>query len=325
MSDLIQYLRRCSLLVTSEAVTTLPGVPPRPEVANAKGQGLDLSAMKIKFEVKAFDEQSPNNASIRVYNLDPTTVKKIQGEFDTVILQAGYQQGLFGTIFKGTIKQYRTGRENATDTYLDILAADNDIGYNFGVVNQTLAAGSTPADVVKASAAAMGVTVGYTPKLNGTEYIRGKVLFGLGRAHANAVAKTAGSTWSVQNGVLQMIPLTGYLPTEAVVLNSGSGMIGIPEITDNGLHVRCLINPKLAVGGLIKVNNADINKLTQQNAKDPLAFNQYAIQHLANISTDGLYRVYVIEYTGDTRGDEWFADLICLAVQGTSKTVQPYG
>ena len=42
----------------------------------------------------------------------------------------------------GLIKQVRIGRENGTDTFLNIAAADGDKAYNFAVVNATLAAGA---------------------------------------------------------------------------------------------------------------------------------------------------------------------------------------
>ena len=69
---------------------------------------LDLSAFHIRFEVANADVESPNNASIRIYNLAKSTVKKLieQGEFTQVTLNAGYINGNYGTIFQGNIKQF---------------------------------------------------------------------------------------------------------------------------------------------------------------------------------------------------------------------------
>ena len=47
-----------------------------------------------------------------------------------VMLQAGYENGAYGIIFSGTILRIRTGRESATDTFLEIMAADGDIAFN---------------------------------------------------------------------------------------------------------------------------------------------------------------------------------------------------
>jgi hypothetical protein len=124
-----------------------------------------------------------------------------------------------------------------------------------------------------------------------------------------------------------MVAMSGYLPGEAVELNALSGMIGIPEQTDNGIKVRSLLNSKLRIGGSIKINNNDINQTIQQNpSAAPVPFNQWTgIQLLAKVSDDGIYKLYVIEHSGDTRGQEWYSDLICLAVDQSTGKVKPYG
>ena len=111
-------------------------------------KGLDLSELRIRFEVQNADVESPNSAAIRVYNVSGDTISSVvtRGEFDQVVLNAGYQNGNYGVIFQGSIKQFRVGRENATDTYLDILASDGDIGYNQGFVNTTLGKSSSNVD-----------------------------------------------------------------------------------------------------------------------------------------------------------------------------------
>lgn len=307
-----QYLRRANLIVSNQDI------------------GIDLSEMHFKFRVSAADVQSPNNAFIRVYNLAEDTVKKVIGEYDTVTLQAGYENSTYGIIFTGTIKQFKRGRENATDSYLDILAADGDIGYNFGIVNQTISKeNNTPQNQLNIAAKAMGVDIGFLgAEIGGIKpNPRGKVAFGLARNMARNVANTVSSTWSIQDGRINVIPLTGYLPGEAVVLSSLTGVIGIPEQTDEGIKVRCLLNPKIIVGGLVQIDNSSINQIIQQNPNAaPIPFNQRTgIQFLAKTSSDGFYRVYVVEHEGDTRGQQWYSDLICLTVDASSNQVKAYG
>jgi hypothetical protein len=96
-------------------------------------------------------------------------------------LQAGYEGGSYGAIFNGSIKQVRRGRDNPTDTYLEILAADGDVGRNFGIVNTTLAAGVIPADQLAATIKAIDLPAGFTPDLPKTALSRGKVLYGMAR------------------------------------------------------------------------------------------------------------------------------------------------
>lgn len=303
-----QYLRKGTLLVADDE------------------EALDLSALRFSFQIKAADVESPTNAWIRVFNLSEDTVARIRSEFTRVILQAGYGDNV-GAIFDGTIKQYRLGRVDGKTTYFDILAADGDIAYNNAVVNTTLASGSTYRDRIKAAVDPMkpfGVA-GQQVLMPDTGGVlpRGKVLFGMSRVQLRHLAQSMGAAWSIQNGVVRMTPKKGYLPNEVVVLNGQTGLIGRPEQTVDGIRARCLINPNIVVGGRVKIDNAAINQTVRQDPNSaPVPYNQWAgLQLLANISTDGIYRVYVIEYEGDTRGQEWYADLTLLAIDPTNDQV----
>lgn len=305
-SSELQWLRKVGLIVSSGS------------------SGLDLSSFRIRFRVQQWDVTSaPNHTIIRVYNLSDDTAKSVQKEFQRVTLQAGYEGGSFGVIFDGTLKMARRGRESPTDTYLDILAADADVGRNFSVVNKTLAAGATPKDQMNAVIAAMGLPTGYVPDLPAGALSRGKVLFGMARSRMTDIASSSGTTWSVQNGQVVVIPLTGYRPDQAVVLNSNTGMIDKPEQTEDGIHVKTLINPRVKIGTLVQINNASIQRAFLGG--DNLFF-QGRLETLPGllpkVTDDGFYRVYVAEHYGDTRGTDWYSDLTCLAIDASAAPAQ---
>lgn len=296
-------------------------------------EALELSDLRVQFETKQEDEESPNNATIRVENLGPDIVQMVQESYQRVVLQAGYWGAPFGVIFQGEIKQFRKGRTDAKTTYLDILAADGDKAYNYSMLRQTLAAGSTPEDRVNAVIGAM-VPNGVQPgdvRIPGTGGVlpRGKVLFGLARVALRQIVRDRGATWNISNGKVNVTPLDSYMEGEAVVLTSRTGLIGRPEQTENGVRARCLINPRIVVGGLVKIDNASINQTQAApefalDGPGQLPFNHYAgVQLLADIAADGLYFVYVAEYIGDTRGQDWYMDLILLAVNQVTGKVVP--
>lgn len=292
MSDQ-KYLRKVSLVV-----------------ATVSGQGIDISQLHFKFNIRQGDMQTPNSATLRVYNLKEETAQKIQKEFTRVTLQVGYEGSNFGTIFDGTIVQVRRGRENATDTYTDIVAADGDETLNFAVVNTAIAAGSTFKDRIDALTKAMGVQQSHIADLPASAAPRGRTYYGMARDHMRCAALSTDTKWSVQNGQLLMIPLEGYLPGEAVVLTSNSGMIGLPEQTQDGIKVRCLIDPKIRIGSRVKIDNRSIQQALLNIGLQGSTTNPW----LPSIKDDGLYRVVVNEMEGDTRGDAWYCDLICIAM-----------
>lgn len=290
-------------------------------------KNLDLSQMRFRFNVKAADSQTPNSTIIRIYNLSDQTAQSIEKEYTRVVLQCGYGDEL-GVIFDGTIKQVRRGRESPVDTYLDILAADGDVGLNDTIISKSIAAGSTPADRIKSAIDAMaksGVSLGYLPETESVALARGVVQYGMARDILRSEVAGAGMSYSIQNGQLIFIPLDGFLPGEEVVLTAVTGMIGLPEQTEYGVKVRCLINPRLGIGSKLKIDNKSIQSLPPQNlsASGQTAFQSTLLT--APLNSDGSYRIYVLEHTGDTRGNDWYSDLVCLAVQRSSNSVKAYG
>jgi len=301
-------------------------------------QGLDLSELRFTFKTRNADEQAPNTLYVRIYNLTDSTAKAIQNEFTTITLQAGYESGNYGIIFQGTIKEVRKGRENNVNSYVEIFAADGDEFYNFAVISLSLAAGQTPQQVINAIQSAPSVNgvanLPYATDATGLiagagagqaqALSRGKSLFGMTRDYARDWAQKYGYRWSMQNGQLVVVPITGYRPGEAVVLSSTTGLIGVPEARDDGVHAQALLNPLIRIGGLVQIAQSDINQITMQ---------QQGLQYTPAVATvttaAGFYKVLVAEFEGDTRGNPWYINITCLAVDvsasNQNNSVQAYG
>lgn len=84
---------------------------------------------------------------------------------------------------------------------------------------------------------AKGIEPGYIPLLPGQKLPRGKVMYGMARAYMRDTARRTGTAWSFQKGKMQMVPASGYLPGEAVVLSAGTGLIGTPKANDKGIEI----------------------------------------------------------------------------------------
>lgn len=148
-------------------------------------------------------------------------------------------------------------------------------------------------------------------------------MVGMSRDVTSDATANAGATWMIVNGVVQVVPLVGYLPGEAVVLNFKTGLIGWPEATESGLYARCLLNPAIKCQGQVQINNASVNQtIVNPNTSGGLggfvgpgsAFPDANLQGFATVTNDGFYRVLVVEHEGDTRGQPWYTNLVCLAL-----------
>lgn len=316
MSASVQYLRQLSAVV-----------------ASSSGNAIDFADFRCVFTIRRGDRQTPNSADLRIFNLSTQTRNTIAAsEYTMLGISAGYP-GNFGLIFQGTIKQFRKGRIDGKDNYVDITAADGDEAYNFAPIFQSVPAGSPPgsvADVLLKAFQGHGfqqqITAGYRPNFPANGCVRGQVFYGLAREAARNFAKDQGCKWSIQDGRLTFIPLTSYIPTagQVPVVSPTSGLLGVPEQTPQGLRMRVLLNPSMKVGQCIRLQNTTVNQLrfglNIYQTKNNL--NAAALLNTANPS--GLYYVMAADHHGDSRGhgNDWFTEMTCLAVDASIQSTE---
>ncbi len=277
-------------------------------MGDGSGNVIDMSEMRIRFTIEMSDGQNPNTANIVVTNLSRDTISRIQKEYTTVTLEAGYQSG-YGLIFSGEVVQKRSGRESPTDTFLAVVARDSDKSYNHAVTSKSLAAGHTYRDQVDAALAPMkdmGVRVGYIADLGSKKMPSARVLFGMSRDILSTVATSTGTSWSIQNGTFQMVKNDEAMPGAAWDLNPASGLIGMPTQTIDGVEGRALLNSQFRIGTRVHINMDDVLTAPQ----GPLPQDELAYQTIPPLSRSGLYKLVYIRFIGDTRGQDWFCDFI---------------
>ncbi|BDH45764.1 hypothetical protein TUM12370_18080 [Salmonella enterica subsp. enterica serovar Choleraesuis] len=326
------------------------------QIVNAEGKGISLSDFKVKFDIKWADTSWPRVANVTIYNLSPDTCNRILGqEFSKVRMIAGYdglapvvlqsdvgkvteiepgQEGQtngtnYGLIFEGDIRFTVTGKENITDSWVLIQAVGDHEAFLYASVNTTLAAGYTLADlhrVAMKSFNAYGVTEGITGEMPTTVFPRGLPLYHSTRDVMTDIAGMCNATWQLVDGQAQMVPADNYI-SEAIVLNSDTGLIGMPQQTmGQGVNVRCLINPNIRINGLVQIDQASVYRAALDNkavAQSKGRMNEQeqngnfvvdvTPSQPSSIAADGVYIVKSIDYTGDTRGQAWYMDLMCFA------------
>lgn len=306
------WLRQWRLIMTATSGKTF--------ILKTESEGRDF---RCSFQTQAAsDSPAGETAIITIYNLSDATMKGLVKEFDQVILEAGYRDGRYGIIFNGIVKQYGRGHEeNMTESYLRIFAAHQDIAFRFGVVNTTLEANSTNEERTKAIQKEIllkntQAVLGWQDKSKeiGVNY-RGVVLHGMGRDEMKEEGTRANMVWTIQDNKMVLLNRNdGYIPGQIIDLNAETGLIGHPEITDNGISVTSLLNPAVRVRGLVKLNNDSINWLGAPGGSNQVYWpNVESSNVLDMLSSDGLYIILVRTHEGDTRGNPWYTHMTCIA------------
>lgn len=245
------------------------------------------------------------------------------------VIPAGEDRGQrsgrnYGLIFSGDIRITIDGRDNTPDTWLLVQAIDGHEAIAYATLSATLAKGYTVKDMYDLALAGLKpyhITSGAIPAFPPTTFPRGYTFHGKVSDYLTQLAKLCNSIWELLDDRLEMYQ-EGYSPHPPIPINSTNGMIGIPQrTTGTGLNVKCLINPNIRLRGKILLNEASIAK-TVPNLKE-LSDTRVEAEKNKNLAAnesqdrkvifdkDGIYQVYGITYSGDTRDKEWYMDLMC--------------
>lgn len=299
-----------------EAVAT---PPPQPDMLH---KALDLSDMRIVFRVNQATKDNAQFAEIYVYNMSESTMNTLEGDGvvvagQKVILEAGYGDDM-GIIFKGDVFQVRRGRESQTDTWFCILAQAGNQALSTAVVRKEFPAGTTPKqmqDFIKEEYKNYGVDTGYMCKVSESQGLpRSKSVFAPLQEFLKQFCKDNNAEAIIEDDTIKMLPLGESTGAPAYVLNTRTGLVGMPQLTTDGLNVTCLLNPRLKYGGQIKVDMASI----QTQAYDVSYGGQYVDQVQKSLQTAagkyGRYNIVSITHSGDTRGNDWYTQVIAVGL-----------
>lgn len=245
-----------------------------------------VTDLKISFEVSKTITGTPNEATIKIWNMAGGNRSRIGKEFDRVNLQAGYEKaGNIGIIFDGHIRQAEHERED-TDIVTTIKCGDGDKAKRKGMISKTFPAKTKPKDMVKEILKKMpDVAQGEWKGLDDlAEYKRPVTMCGPCSRELDKIGRTHKLFWSVQDGALEIIPKDGNLQDE-VLISKATGMVGVPSITDNGVKVTTLLNPQLRCNRMVKVES----QILELNGKGQK------------------YRISGLSFAGDNRDGEFLA------------------
>ncbi|MFG1172167.1 hypothetical protein AAFN90_00875 [Erwiniaceae bacterium CAU 1747] len=316
------------------------------QLLDEDGNGISLSELKVTFNIQKLPATIFNGfvGDFKIYNLSPATQSRImKKEFSRIRVIAGYDgnpddEGNYpdrnvGMIFNGDIRFTITGKDNITDSWLLLQCIDSWEGHLYSGVRTTVAAGWKHQDLFEVGMKSLerfGITPGIVPDMPTTVFPRGRTIVSKTSDLMYKLAGQCKANWWYENNQVHILPETRYLDT-TVILNSSTGLIGMPQQTMGaGVNVRCLINPNIKLGGLIKLDQASVyraslgaeqiagaqgagGRLEETTTDGNLYVDGIAGTQPAAINTDGDYIVGSIDYTGDTRGQAWYMDLLCLA------------
>jgi hypothetical protein len=265
---------------------------------------LIITGLGITFKVKKTKKPTPNTCDIEVYNLteaqrhelssqsvvipEGTDKAKVRGRIPCV-LEAGYDTT--EVLFAGNLRTAMHKKEGPT-WITKLEGGDAGVSMGGARVSRSFPPGTKVATVVRACVEALQVGEGNLRAVEnllatrqGQVFEDGTTLFGKASAELKGLLASCGYTYSVQNGVLQVLKAGTPVRSDAVVLSASSGLLNAPTANPDGtLRVMALLTPGLLPGGTI-----DLRPLDE--------------------SLRGQYEILRIEYSGNLAAKEWFAEM----------------
>lgn len=255
---------------------------------------LRVDGLRVQFKAEKTLKKEPNTLDLSITNLSAQTRAGMQKKGAKVVVLAGHADQI-GQIFAGdarTIDHVRKGPDWVTR----IQCGDGERAYRYALTNKSFKAGTTVADVVKALANDLGIGVGnalaqiaaQNPR-GFAQYINGHAAYGNAARELDKVLRTAGFTWSIQDGQLQLLRVDETTKDSLALFSPATGLIGSPEHgapdkkgKASVLKVKALLSPLVRPGRRVKLESE---------------------------SATGVYRAEKVTHQGDTAGQDWYTDM----------------
>jgi hypothetical protein len=256
--------------------------------------------LKVDFSGKMGIGSSQNSGTVTIWNLSRGNRGKLGEEFDNLRLEVGYLGQPPSLLLAGDIRDV-THRLEGADCASEAEIGDGDKGVNTGGVSKTFPAGTKPKEIIEYLQKQLpGVQPGRIVGMDDAPaYKRPVTVYGTTKREMDKIGRDQGAYWSIQRGNAEVVKADAYID-ETEIISRETGMIGSPNVTDKGVKVRCLINPRIAPNRVIDVRSAFLD----ENAGG---------------KTDqggGLFRVANVSFSGTNRGQDFYLDIEGNRIQG---------
>lgn len=257
--------------------------------ATLRVETMEISGLRFAFTVERTHKKAANTAEVMIWGLSQDTRKALTKQ-DRVRVQllAGYE-GSESQIYAGELRVASSTRQGP-DWVTKVESGDGERRVREARINKSFAR-LTFTQMLDELSASLGVGAGNAAELAAKgefqgairSLTKGTLLRGQSADILDRLARSAGYEWSVQDGQLQFLEVGKALQRTAVSLTPDTGLLGSPEIGENGvLTARSYLQPNIIPGRKVHVRSQQI---------------------------DGFFRVLKLLHRGDTRGTEWYTDI----------------
>lgn len=268
---------------------------------NAKNNGLLIEDFRVSFNIKKASTANKDTSDITIYNLSDDMVNYLiqyQDKNLACLFEAGYESEGIKPIFRGTVDSVEddfSGKDRMTK----LILGDGSVNIQEAMSSRSYPRGTHITTIVGELALDMGLPIARVDEVDSPKIELSKTVHGHTATALQKLAKDNNCRFSVIDGYVYFTRLDSRYKSQVALLTSDSGLIGVPKpVTDSAekstkdkkkektaLEVKCLLNGDISPESTVYVRSGIY---------------------------DSAYKVQKVEYSGDTRGNDWYCILECI-------------
>ena len=201
-----------------------------------------------------------NSASVKIWGLKYEDMaqltmlafKPLESQHNLISIKAGVEGQNLALVFQGEITSAFADFNAAPDVCMEFEADSGSYPHQIATPTTTVS-GEASADKLFAQFAG---EAGYTYKNEGvTASVQNAWFPGAPIDKVSKLARDIGCELLIDDGTIVVMPAGQARAGNTVLLTKDTGMIGYPTFNQDGIICKCLFNPDLQYGGLIKVES----------------------------------------------------------------------
>lgn len=265
--------------------------------------GKTYNGLKTTFDLDKTAPLTSNKAKIELWNLSRETRKGFEKKGLQIQLQAGYV-GLTDTLYLGDVVRVNTKR-NGSDIVTEFELGDGEKNLVNTHFNKSYPAGTTAVQIFTDLAVSLNVGIGQVLGIQNQTYSSGVSFSGSVRHIMQKLLKNQSLEASIQNGQLQIIPISKHNGSTAIVLSKDTGLIGEPSQKESGIEFISLLNPGLYPG-------VPVQLISENVTGNPSV-------------ASGYFKIRKAHFEGDSHGEKWQVTCEAVRINATQTLPQNSG
>lgn len=257
------------------------------------GDTVTLTGHRVHAYINAAGGEAQGLCQCIIYGLPLSTINQLTtigpthyqiANKNTIQIAAGNEDETLHTVFIGTILEAKGTFNQAPDIGLSITALS-------GLDALAKPVGATsfkgPANVSEIMAG-FAKDAGYSFKDGGVNItLSNPYFYGTTLDKIRKCARDAGIRYSIEKNVLSIWPVGGHAEVDPLTLSPGSGLVGYPELSSQGIAIRSIFLPTAELGARMIIKGSEI----------PMA--------------NGAWTMYTVTHSleSETPNGQWFTDI----------------